>query len=338
MDHSCDKTIIKPPSKALKNGRSLGKSLYEEEVTSSKCAPSSKRETRDEGGVQQMDTNSEIDAPKLISRQDDGSESSIKEQSDPPERSFASEPLQAVFMTKVDDQSVSLLLTGADQSDSTCGDANSFLKGRIENEQHRLEIQQRAKRLLRGVNEKEPRSNKWQGSLLDEDEHDEEATLLNTDQANKIWDGNEGCDILDDPADIIRAEQTAIPPPPRRSREIEDSPRPRSCEAGSTGEDSADQAGGLAVLKETVAASLSMFRRDLLPLKLQMVNSGDDSPRRGGAVQSGRREDAQPAAAWSESAERSAALSEPPGGKTGFALLRNSLAILKEDLGLGSRM
>ena len=92
-------------------------------------------------------------------------------------------------------------------------------------------------------------------------------------------------------------------------------------------------------MKGTVAASLSLFRRDLLPLKLPMGNAGDDSPRRTAALLAHRaapREEVQSAPSKSEEAERGAAQPET-GGKSGLALWRNSLAILREDLGLGSR-
>ena len=142
-------------------------------------------------------------------------------------------------------------------------------------------------------------------------------------------------------ADIL-AEAIDIGMPPeqafnRRSREADESSRPRS--PAPTNDDSIEQTGGLAALKETVAAKLSIFRRDLLPLKLAMGNAGDDSPERGiisHQSRVGQRDDIVSLSTNSELSDRAASHAEV-GGKTGFALLRNSLAILREDLGLGSR-
>ena len=305
----------------------------------------------------------ETDAPAVVYKQDIFTDVSARNTLDYGVADSGSGSVSA----NVDDDAVSLLLSSED-SDCNARGVDSFLRGKIEHEQHRLEIQQRAKKLLQVADEQDTRIGRWKDTLIvEEDEHDEEASLLNTVPTDKAWEtGAEGCDILEDSEDVV--EQTLIPP--RRSREVEDSPRPRSCESGPAGEDGAEQAGGLAALKGTVAASLSMFRRDLLPIKMPLGNAGDDSPRWGGLLQAARRMPGGasgdnsphrggpiPAASAAGPASRAPPKDEPPpapgpsrlepcerdsgpadlGSKSGFALLRNSLAILKEDLGLGSR-
>eukprot|EP00291_Cryptomonas_curvata_P014923 CAMPEP_0172153718 /NCGR_PEP_ID=MMETSP1050-20130122/1617_1 /TAXON_ID=233186 /ORGANISM="Cryptomonas curvata, Strain CCAP979/52" /LENGTH=339 /DNA_ID=CAMNT_0012822319 /DNA_START=94 /DNA_END=1113 /DNA_ORIENTATION=+ len=261
-----------------------------------------------------------VHAPTFVSHQDGGFESTIAQNSACKECNEAVNP----HAVKVDDHSVSVLLSNSQHNEKERG-MDSFLKGRVEHEQHRLEIQQRAKNLLRVADDKVPSSGgRWKGSLEMEEEENEETSLLNAGQPDQPWSGCEECgDIL---ADFNR-----------RSREADESSRPRS--PAPANDETVEQTGGLAALKETVAAKLSLFRRDLLPLKLPMGNAGDDSPGRGIISQParvGQRDDIVSVSTSSEVSDRAASHTEV-GGKTGFALLRNSLAILREDLGLGSR-
>jgi hypothetical protein len=284
---------------------------------------------------QPLDQQCIVRAPKCISNQEDIVESTIvKEESSTSEcKEFyqAGKP----FAVKVDDHSVSVLLSNS-SDDGQERSMDSFHKGRVDHEQQRLEIQQRAKNLLRVADDKLPRSlGVWQGSLVMDEDEDEETSLLNTAQPDRPWSGCEECsDILADSIDI------GIPPDPtfnRRSREADESSRPRS--PTQTNYDPAEQTGGLAALKETVAAKLSIFRRELLPLKLPIGNAGDDSAWQGEISHPsrvGQREDLDSVSTNSEISDRAAANADV-GGKTGFALLRNSLAILREDLGLGLR-
>jgi hypothetical protein len=279
---------------------------------------------------QQADRQCCVRAPNLISNQDDIVESTIVNEE--PSTAESKEFFKAgkSYAGKVDDHSVSVLLSKSDDGGQERS-MDSFLKVRVDHDQHRLEIQQRAKNLLRIADDKLPR--RWQGSSVMDEEGDEETSLLNSGQSDKPWSGCEECgDILADSIDIgIPAEQT------RTSREVDESSRPRS--PALTNDDTVEQTGGLAALKETVAAKLSIFRRDLLPLKLPMGNAGDDSPGRGvisHPAKLGQREDIESVSTNSEVSDRAAAHAEV-GGKTGFALLRNSLAILREDLGLGLR-
>jgi hypothetical protein len=360
MDHASDK-IIDPPSKSSKKvtqakgqARALINTLGEE-------IQKAKGEVRDESSPNYLDFRSDTRSSDIISKQDvvyDASNASMPDQT-----GVDTADLSASLSAKVDDDAVSLLLSSV-HGDSNPRDLDSFLKGKMEHDQHRLEIQQRAKKLLQDVDVAETRNGGWKASIMVEDEeHDEEASLLNTDQPDRAWGADpEGCDILEETGDDL--EHALIPPrrSPRRSREAADSPRPRSCESGPAGDDAAEQAGGLAALKGTVAASLSMLRRDLLPLKMPIGNIGDDSPRWGGLMQAARKVPNGPAGDDSPSRGGGAAPSARPaqreeplqgasrpepagrnsgagdaGEKTGFALLRNSLAILKEDLGLGPR-
>ncbi len=168
---------------------------------------------------------------------------------------------------------------------------------------------------------------------MDEEEN-EETSLLNGGQPDQPWSGCEECgDILAESIDIDKPPEQAFN---RRSREADESSRPHS--PAPANDETVEQTGGLASLKETVAAKLSLFRRDLLPLKLPMGNAGEDSPERGIShpARVGQRDDIVPVSTSSELSDRSVSHAEV-GGKTGFALLRNSLAILREDLGLGSR-
>ncbi len=267
-------------------------------------------------------------APTFISNQESSFESATVQDS-------ACNEAGNPYAVKVDDHSVSVLLSNSKHNDQERG-VDCFLKGRVEHEQHRLEIQQRAKTLLRVADDKVPSSvGRWKGSLEMDEEENEETSLLNPGQVDQPWSGCEECgDILAESIDI------GIPPEQafnRRSREADESSRPRS--PAPTNDETVEQTGGLAALKETVAAKLSIFRRDLLPLKLPMGNAGDDSPGRGiilHPARVGQRDDTVLVSTNAEPSDRAASHAEV-GGKTGFALLRNSLAILREDLGLGSR-
>ena len=139
---------------------------------------------------QLSDKECDVHVPSFISNQDDKFESTIAQGSSAIECKQFNEA-EKPYAAKVDDHSVSVLLSNS-KGDDQERSVPSFLKGRVEHGQHRLEIQQRAKNLLHVADDKVTSSvGRWKGSLEIDDEENEETSLLNAGQPDQSWCGGE---------------------------------------------------------------------------------------------------------------------------------------------------
>ena len=198
-----------------------------------------------------------------------------------------------------------------------------FIRGKVEPDQKRLQVQERAKRLMQFSDDRAENDAGANGQSLateDEDEN-EESALLNAALHDEGWvpDSLKEHHQEDSDEDIFRSGRKE----PNDSFQIGEA----QCEKGLLEEENQKQSGGLVALKETVATSLSILRNDLLPTKAAK-GSQEGSPALK-ALDSA----CEPAGPRRVDSARGSDQS----GRTGFALLKNSLSILREDLGLGSR-